>query len=53
MEVLILKTVKLYEEDAYRRRFSAKVRSCVSQKKNWAVILDQTCFFPEGGRPAL
>lgn len=49
MEVLILKTVKLYEEDAYRRRFSARVLSCVSQKKNWAVILDQTCFFPEGG----
>ncbi len=44
-----LQTVKLYEQDAYLRRFPAQVRSCVPEKKHWAVVLDQTCFFPEGG----
>ncbi len=49
MEVFVLQTIKLYEQDAYKRSFTARVRSCVSEMKNWAVILDQTCFFPEGG----
>lgn len=47
--VFHLQTVKLYEQDSYRRRFSAQVLSCAAEKGNWAVILNQTCFFPEGG----
>ena len=42
-------TIKLYEQDAYMRRFTATVLSCEPCKKGFAVVLDQTAFFPEGG----
>ena len=42
-------TIKLYEQDAYLRKFSATVLSCEPTKKGYAVVLDQTAFFPEGG----
>jgi alanyl-tRNA synthetase len=48
-EVTQMKTRKLYEEDSYRRSFTAQVLSCQEEKGRWAVVLDQTCFFPEGG----
>ena len=45
-------TQRLYYEDAYLRRFSATVLSCEPVKKNYAVVLDRTAFFPEGGGQA-
>ncbi len=46
-------TKKLYDLDSYLVCCSAKVLSCEAAKKNgmegFAVELDQTCFFPEGG----
>lgn len=44
-------TRKLYDEDARLLSFSARVLSCEykEQKKAWAIVLDQTAFFPEEG----
>ncbi|MCR5032503.1 MAG: alanyl-tRNA editing protein [Lachnospiraceae bacterium] len=42
-------TLKLYDEDAYRQEFSATVLSCEEGKDGYALILDQTVFFPEEG----
>ena len=40
---------KLYYEDSHLRTFSARVLSCVPEKKGWEITLDQTAFYPEGG----
>ena len=40
---------KLYEENPYLTRFSGEVESCVREEDGWAVVLDQTAFYPEGG----
>ncbi len=45
-------TKRLYYEDAYIRQFEAVVVSCEPVGKTYAVILDQTAFFPEGGGQA-
>ncbi|MBQ3094334.1 MAG: hypothetical protein IJC52_04090 [Clostridia bacterium] len=45
-------TQKLYETDAYCRHFEATVLSCEPQGDAFAVVLDQTAFFPEGGGQA-
>ena len=42
-------TSKLYEEDSHLREFSARVLDCRKEGDGWAVILDRTAFFPEGG----
>ena len=42
-------TEKLYEKDAYLRAFTAKVLSCAPAKGGWAVTLDRSAFYPEGG----
>lgn len=47
-------TNMLYEEDSYLEVFSAKVIACehleeAKGEANWAVVLDRTAFFPEGG----
>lgn len=42
-------TTKLYDVDAYAIEFEAKVVSCESIEKGFAVVLDQTLFFPEEG----
>ncbi len=42
-------TQKLYEIDAYMRQFDATVVSCEPCKNGFALVLDQTAFFPEGG----
>ncbi|MBE6824226.1 MAG: hypothetical protein E7513_02650 [Ruminococcaceae bacterium] len=42
-------TVKLYENDAYIKEFEATVLSCNETKGGFALILDKTAFFPEGG----
>lgn len=42
-------TQKLYETDSHLAQFDAKVLSCEKYGENYAVILDKTAFFPEGG----
>lgn len=42
-------TEKLYYQDAYAVKFTARVLECVENKKNYSVILDRTLFYPEGG----
>lgn len=45
-------TNRLYERDSYVREFTAAVVSCEQEKNGFAVVLDQTAFFPEGGGQA-
>ena len=46
-------TIKLYDQDAYQDHFEGTVLSCeksvLGKKEAYAVILDQTLFFPEEG----
>lgn len=43
-------TIKLYDQDSHLQTFSAQVLACTPLEENrWAVLLDQTAFFPEGG----
>ncbi len=42
-------TVKLYEQDAYLREFEAVVTACSPRKDGYAICLDRTAFYPEGG----
>lgn len=42
-------TEKLYYKDAYATVFDAVVRACEEIKNGYAVVLDQTLFYPEGG----
>ena len=42
-------TEKLYYIDSHLREFEASVLSCEETKKGWALTLDRTAFFPEGG----
>jgi len=43
------RTTPLYYEDPYLREFEAKVLKVVSFGGNCYVVLERTCFFPEGG----
>ena len=45
----MMTTIKLYDRDAYATEFEAKVISCEPVEEGFAVILDQTLFFPEEG----
>ncbi len=45
-------TEKLYDLDSHLRDFTARVISCEQDGKRWAVRLDRTAFFPEGGGQA-
>lgn len=42
-------TEKLYEQDSMLQSCKAKVQSCEASERGFAVILDKTVFFPEGG----
>lgn len=42
-------TRKLYDENSHLTQFTAQVLACIPQRDGFAVILDQTAFFPEGG----
>ena len=42
-------TDRLYEKDAYIRRFTAVVTDCCEGKDHYCVELDRTAFYPEGG----
>jgi len=44
-----METIKLYYEDAFLQEFDAVVTSCEPGKNGWAVVLDRTAFYPEGG----
>ena len=40
---------KLYYENPYLQEFDARVEGCTPVKNGFAVTLDQTAFYPEGG----
>lgn len=42
-------TERLYYQDAYLKEFTAQVLSCEPSKNGFAVVLDKTAFYPEGG----
>ena len=42
-------TEKLYESNSYLKEFRARVLSCTPGREGFAVILDRTAFYPEGG----
>ena len=42
-------TVRLYYENAFTQDFTAVVESCAAVKNGFAVTLDRTAFYPEGG----
>ena len=42
-------TIRLYDQDAERMEFTATVRACEPKGEGYAVVLDRTAFFPEGG----
>ena len=42
-------TEKLYYEDPHQQQFTAHVVSCAPGKHGYDVVLDRTCFYPEGG----
>lgn len=42
-------TQKIYEADPYVQNFTAQVLSCTLAQGGFAVVLDRTAFFPEGG----
>ena len=44
-----MNTEKLYDQDSFLFTFRARVISCEAQKKGFALELDRTAFFPEGG----
>ena len=45
-------TEKLHDADGHVREFSARVLACTEAGERWAVTLDRTAFFPEGGGQA-
>ena len=45
-------TRKLFYEDPNLAEFTGKVLSCAAENDRWAVILDATAFYPEGGGQA-
>jgi alanyl-tRNA synthetase len=44
-----MKTEKLYYKDPRQCEFEARILSAEKEKKRWKVVLDRTCFYPEGG----
>ena len=44
-----METRRLYYENPYQKTFTATVVDCRERKDGYAIILDQTCFYPEGG----
>ncbi len=44
-----METEKLFYQDTYQTSFPATVTECRARTGGYAVILDRTCFYPEGG----
>ena len=44
-----MKTEKLFYDDINKTEFEAKVLEVKAEKKDYRVVLDRTCFYPEGG----
>ena len=42
-------TEKLYYQDSFLTEFTGTVLSCEREKDRWAVVLERTAFYPEGG----
>lgn len=47
-----MQTQKLFYEDCHMRSFSAQVTACTPAEGGYAVELDRTAFYPEGGGQA-
>ena len=47
-----METKQLYYVNSHTSRFSATVLSCAETSRGYAVVLDQTAFYPEGGGQA-
>ena len=45
-------TEKLFYADCHRRQFTATVTGCAQTEKGYAITLDATAFYPEGGGQA-
>ena len=44
-----MQTRKLYYEDPFQKGFASTVVSCEETKGGYAVVLEETAFYPEGG----
>jgi alanyl-tRNA synthetase len=44
-----METEKLFYDDPYLQTFTAKVLACDPVGQGFEVVLDRTCFYPEGG----
>lgn len=42
-------TEKIYYNDSFKSEFDAKVLSCKPVNDKYEIVLDRTCFYPEGG----
>ena len=42
-------TQRLYYEDVYIREFQAQVLACQAAGKGYAILLDRSAFYPDGG----
>ena len=47
-----METRKLYYENCHLYEFTARVLECSAHQNGWAIILDATAFYPEGGGQA-
>ena len=45
-------TEKLFYKDNFATQFTATVTDCVAEKDYFAIVLDKTLFYPEGGGQA-